>query len=175
MNTPAIRCRPTTDADLDWVVRLEHDPVNEPFITRWPRARHAAALQEPATRHLVIAEAGAERSGAGEDRRLGYIILRGVGEPDRSVELLRIVVAEPGRGIGRAALRLVKQLAFDEYGANRLWLDVVPTNVGARALYAGEGFVEEGVMREAARRAGGFVDLVLMSILEREWRAGDAR
>jgi diamine N-acetyltransferase len=200
MNTPVILCRPTADADLDWVVALEHDPANEPFITRWPRERHAAALREPGTRHLVICDAvghghgaggdstdaengpsdagedpAAGPAAAGEGRRLGYVILRGVGEPDRSVELLRIVVAEPGRGVGRAALRLVKQLAFDEYGAHRLWLDVVPMNVGARALYASEGFAEEGVMREAARRAGGFVDLVLMSMLEREWRAGDAR
>jgi diamine N-acetyltransferase len=155
--------RPTTAADLDWVVGTEHDPAIEPHISQWPRERHAAALDEASTRHLVIADAA-----SGE--RLGYVILRGVGEPDGSVELLRIVVAERGRGTGRVALRIVRQLAFEELGAHRLWLDVVPGNAAARRLYASEGFVEEGVMREAARRAGGFVSLVLMSMLEQEHR-----
>jgi diamine N-acetyltransferase len=159
-----IRLRPTTGDDLDWVAAVEHDPRNEPYVTQWPRQRHAAALDEPATRHLIIA-------GATGGERLGYVIIRGVGEPDGGVELLRVVVAEPGRGTGRAALRLVKRLAFTEYGAHRLWLDVVPGNTGARALYQSEGFVEEGVMREAARRADGFVDLILMSILQQEWRS----
>jgi diamine N-acetyltransferase len=159
-----IRLRPTTHDDLDWVAAVEHDPRNEPYVTQWPRRRHAAALDEPATRHFIItAAAGGER--------LGYVILRGVGEPDGGVELLRVVVAEPGRGTGRAALRMVKRIAFTEYGARRLWLDVVPGNTGARALYQSEGFVEEGVMREAARRADGFVDLILMSILQQEWRS----
>jgi diamine N-acetyltransferase len=160
--SPAIHLRPTTEFDLDWVVRTEHDPAFEPLITRWPRGAHSAALRTPDTRHLVITDAAGER--------LGYVILRGIGQADSNIELLRLVVAEPGRGIGRSTLRLVKRMAFDELGAHRLWLDVVTTNDAARALYRSEGFVEEGVLREAARRADGFASLVLMSILEQEYR-----
>lgn len=154
--------RPTTEFDLDWVLRTEHAPENEPFITRWSRALHSAALRNPRVRHLIITDDAGDRC--------GYAILRGIGDPDPNVELLRLVVAEPGRGLGRAALRLVKALAFDELGAHRLWLDVVTTNERARRLYAGEGFVEEGVLREAARKRDGFASLVLMSILEQEYR-----
>lgn len=157
--------RPTTEFDLDWVVRVEHDPANADFITTWPRARHSALLREPHSRHFVVVDAAGER--------LGYVILRGIGEPDGCVELLRIVIAEPGRGVGRAVLRLVKQMVFEELDAHRLWLDVVTTNERARALYRSEGFVEEGVLREAARRPSGFVSLVLMSMLEQEYQADD--
>jgi diamine N-acetyltransferase len=158
----AVTLRPTTEFDLDWVVRTEHAPEHAELITCWPRARHSAALRHPHTRHLIILDVGGERA--------GYAILRGIDEPDQNIELLRIVVAEPGRGIGRASLRAIQRMAFEEFGAHRLWLDVVTTNERARALYLSEGFVEEGTMREAARRPSGFVSLILMSILEQEYR-----
>lgn len=157
-----IALRPTTEFDLDWVVRTEHAPENEELITRWPRAAHSAALRNPGMRHLVIDD--------GSGNRLGYAILSRIDDNDPNIELLRIVVAEPGRGVGRTALRLVREMVFGELGAHRLWLDVVPTNERARALYRSAGFVEEGLMREAARRPGGYVSLVLMSMLEQEHR-----
>jgi diamine N-acetyltransferase len=157
-----INLRPATDFDIDWVVRTEHAPENEPFITRWTRARHVAALRSESARHYVIVDA--------EGERVGYVILQGLDDVDGNLELTRIVVADGGHGFGRSALREVKRLAFDEFGAHRLWLDVVEENHRARALYASEGFVEEGVLREAARRARGRASLVLMSILVHEHR-----
>jgi len=44
-------------------------------------------------------------------------------------------------------------------------------NARARHLYASEGFVSEGTMRDAVRVGDRFVDLVVMSILEHEHRA----
>jgi diamine N-acetyltransferase len=157
-----ITLRPTTEFDLDWVLRTEHTPENEPLITRWSRAAHSAALRHAGTRHLIIRDAAGDR--------LGYVILRGIGDPDPNIELLRLVVAEQGRGVGRTALRLIVRMAFDELHAHRLWLDVVTTNTRARELYRSEGFVEEGILREAARRASGYVSLVMMSMLEDEYR-----
>jgi diamine N-acetyltransferase len=160
--TPEIVLRPTTDFDVDWVLDVEHDPAIEPFITRWPRQLHATTMRSENARHLVITSPDGER--------LGYVILRGVTDPGANIELLRIVVARRGGGVGRAALRAVKRIVFDELGAHRLWLDVITTNDPARRLYRSEGFVEEGVLREAARRADGFASLVLMSLLEQEYR-----
>lgn len=153
--------RPTTEFDLDWVVRTEHAPEHAELISRWPRARHSATLRDPNCRHLIITDAAGDR--------LGYTILRGISAEETNLELLRIVVAQPSRGIGRAALRLIKEIAFQELGKHRLWLDVVITNERARALYRSEGFVDEGVMREAALRPSGYVSLLLMSLLEREY------
>jgi diamine N-acetyltransferase len=156
-----VALRSTTEFDLDWVVRTEHAPENAELISCWSRARHSAALRDPNIRHLIITDPGGER--------LGYVILRGLVDDESNLELLRIVIAEPGRGAGRAALRLIKRIAFDELHRHRLWLDVVPTSVRARALYVSEGFAEEGVLREAARRPSGYVPLIVMSILEGDW------
>lgn len=161
-NDPRIRLRPTGDDDLDWVVALEHAPGNERYVTRWPRPLHAAVAARDDARHFIIT------NDAGD--RLGYVILR-MDAPNASVELLRIVVARPGAGTGRTALRRIVRMAFDELGAHRLWLDVVTDNERARRLYRSEGFVEEGVLREAACRPDGFASLVLMSMLEVEYRA----
>ena len=93
-------------------------------------------------------------------------------QPERTVKLQRVAVATPGRGQGSALLRAVTRLVFDEFGAHRLWLGVYADNARARAAYRGLGFVEEGTLRDGALRADGFVSLVLMSILEQEYRAG---
>ena len=59
--------------------------------------------------------------------------------------------------------------AFEEHGAHRLWLDVKPHNERARALYRSEGFVEEGVLRDALLTGDRFESLLVMSLLRPEW------
>ena len=95
--------------------------------------------------------------------------LRGVHEDSRSIELKRIVVAVPERGLGRRILRELIRIGFRELGAHRLFLDVYEDNARARHLYKSLGFRYEGVMREAAQRDGAWCNLHLMSILESEY------
>ena len=76
-----------------------------------------------------------------------------------------------GRGHGRAAIRLLAQMAFRDLGAHRFWLDVKARNLRAQALYRSEGFVEEGRLRESVRTGDGYDSLVVMSMLESEHRA----
>jgi diamine N-acetyltransferase len=84
-----------------------------------------------------------------EGRRGGYAILRGLASLNRSVELKRIAVGEPGRGLGRRLLEAILEKVFDELSAHRIWLDVFPHNSRARHVYRSVGFVEEGVLRSA--------------------------
>ena len=44
-------------------------------------------------------------------------------------------------------------------------------NTRALALYESEGFVEEGRLRESVRAGDGYESLVVMSMLEVEYRA----
>jgi len=99
----------------------------------------------------------------------GYVILRGLSEDSRSIELKRVVVATPGRGVGRRILTEILRIAFRELGAHRLFLDVFEDNARARHLYESLGFKQEGVMREAAQRDDRWFDLHLMSMLESEY------
>jgi diamine N-acetyltransferase len=157
-----IRLRPTTDADLDFVVKAESDPDTRPFILPWPRHRHALALADPDIAHR-IAEDEAQSS-------VGFVILGGLTNAHASIEFRRIVVVRKGKGYGRAIVRAVRELAFDELQAHRLWLDVKAHNARARALYKSEGFSEEGLLRECIRGPAGFESLVVMSLLHHELR-----
>jgi len=162
------RLRPTMLSDLEWVITVENDAVNRPFITPWERTQHEGALRIPDTRHFIV-EAGADAP------RAGFVILQGLRNPHRSVELKRIVLQLKGQGLGRACARLLKHMAFADLHAHRFWLDVKSLNERARALYASEGFVEEGRLRESVRvqSSGGdaYDSLIVMSMLDREYDA----
>ena len=149
-------------SDLEFVVSLEQDPVNLPYITPWERTQHEAAIRFPDFRHFIV------EGGATYDA-VGFVILIGCRSQHRSLELKRMVVRSKGQGYGRGALRMVKKISFDDLGAHRLWLDVKKPNLRAKALYDSEGFVVEGELRESVRVAGGFESLVVMSMLQQEF------
>ena len=159
-----VRLRPTMTSDLEFVLSLEQDSVNLPFITPWERTQHEAAIRFPDFRHFIV------EGGAGLDA-VGFLILIGCRSQHLSIELKRMVVRSKGEGYGRAALRMAKKVALDDLGAHRFWLDVKKPNTRARALYDSEGFVAEGELRESVRTADGFQSLVVMSMLHREFLA----
>jgi diamine N-acetyltransferase len=163
-----LRIRPTMLSDLDFVVSVEQDARNRVFITPWDRTQHEGAIRFPDSRHFIVE--------AGDDwAQVGFVILQGCRNPNRSVELKRIVLQTHGRGLGRACVRILKQLAFRDLHAHRFWLDVKSLNARALRLYASEGFVEEGRLRECLRvgadETAGWESLVVMSVLEREYLA----
>jgi RimJ/RimL family protein N-acetyltransferase len=88
------------------------------------------------------------------------------------VEIHGIVAERPRSGVGRWALREALRWAFDDLGANRVWLEVIATNVNARRLYEDLGFIHEGTFRLGYRSGSGeYEDLAHYGILAREWRA----
>jgi diamine N-acetyltransferase len=163
-----LRLRPTMLSDLDFVGSVENDPENRPFIIPWERVQHEGAVRFPDFRHFII-EAGTGYPSA------GFVILQGCRNPHGSVELKRIVLQPKGQGYGRACVRLLAEMAFRDLHAHRFWLDVKQLNTRALALYASEGFVEEGRLRESVRvsidGADGYDSLVVMSMLDREYQA----
>src|SRR5262245_42130429 len=132
-----ISLRKTEEKDLDYVLAAEQDPANRMFVIPWSRDEHRQALVKPDLAHLIV---------QGE-RELGYVILAGLQDPDETIEFRRIVITEKGKGIGKRAVQLVKELAFDRYRANRLWLDVKEGNQGAQSLYKAQSFVVEVGLR----------------------------
>ncbi len=163
-----LRLRPTMLSDLDWVVSVERDGANLPFITPWERTQHEGAIRFPDSRHFIV-------EGGDQPDRIGFGILQGCRNPNGSVELKRLVLQAKGRGLGRAAVRQLKALAFTQLKAHRFWLDVKALNTRAQRLYESEGFVEEGRLRESVRvtvdGADGYDSLIVMSLLDREYQA----
>ena len=165
-----VHLRPTLLSDLDFVIQVETDSRNLPFITPWERPQHEGAVRFPDFRHFIV-ETGFDYAPA------GFVILQGCRNPHRSVELKRLVLghAGQGHGLGRACVRLLKQMAFRDLHAHRFWLDVKQLNTRAQALYISEGFVEEGRLRESVRLTGnnadGYDSLIVMGLLDREYQA----
>lgn len=151
-------------SDLDFVISVEQDPSNRPFITPWERTQHEGAVRFPDFRHFIV-EAGPQYTSA------GFVILQGCRNPHHSVELKRIVLQPKGLGLGRACVRLLMQMAFRDLHAHRFWLDVKAKNERAQALYRSEGFVEEGRLRDSVRTDDGYDSLIVMAMLDAEYEA----
>jgi diamine N-acetyltransferase len=158
-----LRLRPTLLDDLDYVLTLERAPENLPFITPWDRTQHEAAVRFPDIRHFII-EAGEDWAAS------GFVILIGLRSPHRSLELKRIVVSNKGQGIGRACLRMVMRMAFEDFSAHRLWLDVKSNNARARHVYESAGFTVEGVLRECLSDRDEWLSLTVLSLLVSEYQ-----
>lgn len=148
--------RPTTTGDLPAVLSWERHRDNASYVQAWPEERHRAALTDPSRRHFMIEADG---------RSVGYVILCGVEGAKPAVELLRIVVAEKGRGFGRAAVDRVVRHAFGRLRAREVWLDVVAHNHRARHVYESCGFAVDPSADLQVEIRGVSTPLVKMTLL----------
>jgi RimJ/RimL family protein N-acetyltransferase len=155
-----ISIRKTTEADLDFVIEAENAEENAAHVAQWTREQHIAAFHNEDILHVIIEDHG---------MRVGYTIIAGLKEANKAIELRRIVIVEKGKGLGKAAIQLIKKLAFEELKAHRLWLDVREYNDKARHLYKALGFIEEGLIRECILVNNKFVSHYIMSILAYEY------
>jgi UDP-4-amino-4,6-dideoxy-N-acetyl-beta-L-altrosamine N-acetyltransferase len=83
-------------------------------------------------------------------------------------------IGEPwarGRGVGRAAQALGLDLAFREFGLEKVCAEVLADNDTALRAQAAAGFRREGYLRRHVCKDGEFRDVVLLAILADEWAA----
>lgn len=153
----------TRPEDLDIICGMEKDNSN--FVFVWPRERHMEAISREDEMHISVVNAS-----SGE--LVGYILLAGIGGEDLSLEFRRMVIADKGKGYGRTSVRFIKKYCFEVMKFHRLWLDAYTDNERAIKLYAGEGFVKEGILRECKRHGDGYRSMIIMSMLEQEYNAG---
>lgn len=172
-NEEIIQCgritfKPTTEADLDYVMRMEKAAENAPFIRQWSIQQHQSSILDNNMAHLIVQKTS-------NNKTIGYIILIGLKNPDQSIGLKRIVIKEKNEGFGRDSLQLVKKIVFENLGAHRLWLDVMEHNYRAIHLYKSEGFISEGLLRDDLKQGEHFVSLKVMSILAHEYNRKTSR
>ena len=101
---------------------------------------------------------------------VGEVVLNQWDEGNRSCNF-RTMIGPGGRdrGLGTEALRLIVGYGFEQLGLHRVSLEVYAFNPRARHVYEKAGFVAEGVLREALRYEGEWIDAGVMSILDHEW------
>lgn len=160
--TGDILLRRTGPKDLEFVCTAEQGEENRDFVSQQTVEQHLETINNENMLHLIVED---------NSRSVGYLIMAGIKNQSKCMELKRIVITTKGKGYGRSALRACKEIAFDMHGAHRLWLDVVHYNKRAQSLYLSEGFVQEGILRECDYYKGEYQSLIIMSILEDEYRA----
>ena len=86
---------------------------------------------------------------------------------------LSIIIPDPKmqrRGYGTEAIRIMLDMAFNEYGMNRVAIGVVGLNANALAFYKKIGFKQEGIQEQGYFYNGEYSDFVMMRILHQEWK-----
>ena len=72
-------------------------------------------------------------------------------------------------GYGTAGVRAALELAFQEWGLYRVWVDVPEYNAAALAMFRHLGFLHEGTLRKSRPHKGSRFDSVVMGILAGEY------
>lgn len=104
---------------------------------------------------------------------IGNLALFEIKWRERSAEL-GIVIGEKAywnKGYGGDAIRALLKHGFETLNLHRIFLRVYETNPRAIRAYEKIGFVHEGRMRQAEFLKGGYIDVLLMSILSNEWKS----
>ena len=161
-------------------VEIIHSWVNDPAIVQFlswgvfPQTRKATECfvetqmtgADPLNRAFVVAL----RDG---DGCIGTAGCHQIDWRSRSAEL-GIVIGKSdclGKGYGSEAVQLLLAFGFDELNLHRIYLRVFDFNDRALRTYRKCGLTEEGRLREAFFRDGAYHDVILMGILEEEFRS----
>jgi len=103
--------------------------------------------------------------------RIGMIRLSDIDRVHRNMCVGGDIAEEhSGKGHGKFMYELIFKLGFEIWGMHRLWLFVLENNQRAKNLYKKVGFIEEGRQRQGRFKNGQYVDYIMMSILEDEYK-----
>ncbi len=158
-----VRLRIAEERDLDFIVASEAEPENARYIVADSRAYHQDTLDSPAAVHFIV-----ERNDTGA--AIGFLMAAGRNSPDHEQYWRRVIINERGKGYGKEALRLLMDWAFGEAGAHRAWLDCKDYNDRALHVYESLGMKREGLLRDTIFVDGKYENLIVLAILEPEWR-----
>jgi len=152
----------TQKKDLETIVSMENDSENSKFIIPNSKEEHQQLITNKDIEHLILKTETNEM--------VGFVILAGLENKNKSIEFRRIVIKQKGSGFGRIAIKTIKRHCFEKLQCHRLWLDVMETNARARHLYQSEGFREEGEPQECILMNNKIEILIIMSIHKDEYK-----
>lgn len=157
-----MRLRPALAADFGFIRSIAGRAEYAAFITDEDAAALGGYLTSPAARLLIWEDDHGSR---------GFALYATPQDGAGVVELRRLALDLAGRGEGAAFLAALIGFAFQDLGAERLWLDASGENVRAQAAYLRAGFTLEGCLRGHWYRPalGRVVDLLIYGMLRAEW------
>ncbi|MCR5756781.1 MAG: GNAT family N-acetyltransferase [Selenomonas sp.] len=159
-----LRLRRAMKKDLDFIIDLEYHPDNLPYIVPFDREFHEKIITSGEASMDVIVE----EVDSGE--AVGYFLVAGLKTEAREMEWTHVIIAKKGKGYGHEAMQLLKKWCFSVKHFHRAWLDCKDYNERALHLYEREGMVREGLIRETIITNGVYENLVILGILDREYK-----
>jgi RimJ/RimL family protein N-acetyltransferase len=170
-----IQLEPFTEADIGrligWVTSEETHILWTASFFEYPLTREPflKLLRESAERGDRLFYKAVD-SATGE--AVGHIELGAIDRLNLSTRIGRVLVSPEaqGRGVGTAMMRAALEIAFGQMGMHRVDLWVFDVNERAIACYEKLGFQHEGLCRESFKGPEGYWGMIIMSMLESEWR-----
>jgi RimJ/RimL family protein N-acetyltransferase len=160
-------CREDIDLFLDW--------FNDPEVTQYLGNAYPNVTREDEESFYDQGAKDKYRYGIetlGDGRLIGNCELGQVNLVHRSA-MIGIVIGDKecwNQGYGREAIGLLLEIGFDGLNLHRIWLEYGAFNARGERCYRALGFREEGRRRDAWYVRGTYHDLVMMGILEQEYR-----
>ncbi|MGD9906805.1 MAG: GNAT family N-acetyltransferase [Vicinamibacterales bacterium] len=103
---------------------------------------------------------------------VGLLVVRGLDHAFTMVAVTAVVAAEfRGTGLFQDAAATLLDLLFGAMGVHRIEVRVDVRNARANGALRKLGATQEGVLRQAERRDGGFRDHVLWGLVAADWAA----
>jgi RimJ/RimL family protein N-acetyltransferase len=171
---PDVTLRPLREGDLDTLCRWR----NHPEVCRFLSDRVKTLDEATVWHHRVTGDPNNLLLGITADAVLvGYGIVENVNLHSGKCEI-GIVIGEPGlwgKGIGRTTVTALLEHCFGKLQLHRVLAVIARGNGRAVALFEHMSFTHEGTLREATLIDGKHMDLLLYSLLKREYQDSHAR
>lgn len=107
---------------------------------------------------------------------IGRIIITRIDKKYDSLDITRIYIADPenrNKGYGEEALRRLLEYVFINMHMERVTIDHFIKNRAASYLYDKIGFQDEGILRNAGKKNGKYIDFQLKSMIRSEFLNGN--
>jgi RimJ/RimL family protein N-acetyltransferase len=108
---------------------------------------------------------------------IGYVFLAYILKSHKVAREFGIVISDKklwGHGYGSEATRLMLEYGFKHLKLHRIELLVLDSNERALHVYRNQGFVQEGIQREARLIEDKWHNVILLGILQKEYFQGVA-
>lgn len=158
-----LRLRRANITDLGYIMTLMFAPENLKFIVPFEEDYHRQIISSDGSEKMdvIIEEIDTGLSA-------GYFMLRKLDSP--CAEFTHVIIGRKGLGYGREALKLLLDWTFGVKKFHRAWIDCKEYNSIALHLYESSGFVREGLLREYIFNNGVWENLIVLGMLESEYR-----
>lgn len=149
-------------ADIEVIRFLGMEPLTQDKATMW----FNELLRDSTGQYFGIVKKN-------DKKLIGYTFLTGISERHKIAKEFGIVMGDKeewGKGYGTEATRLMLEYGFNVLKLHRIQLLVLDFNRRALRMYRKLGFKREGIQREARVVNDEWHDVIMMSMLEKEFQ-----